>query len=208
MESMASSWHRSRTRSRARSWRSSATRPAHAAWASRAASGFRKSGRGIWSPSGPSARTRPRASEPLADSVEDASRRGRKVGREPVEGPNPALRHVDEAGLAKLGHVVRDRWLRDVERGCEVTDADGLLGVAQAECDLQPVRVGEGFQNLARLFDLLRARLQRGRAADATLALREHHELFHGLSLADPLTNVNGFASVASTPVYASEVPL
>src|SRR2546423_2094564 len=148
MESMDSWSRRSRTRSRARSSRSSATRLARAAWANRAAFGFRKSGRGIWSRSGPSARTRPRASEPLADSVEDAARCGRKVGSEPVEGPDPALRDVDEAGLAKLGHVVRDRRLRDVERGREVADAHRLIGVAQAERDLQTGGIGEGLQDL------------------------------------------------------------
>src|SRR5438045_2351929 len=153
------SWsRRSRTRSRARSSHSSAIRRARGAWASRAVFGFRKSGRGIWSLSGPSARTRPHASGPLADSVEDAARRGRKVGREPVEGPDPPLRDVDEARVAKLGHVVRDRRLRDVERGCEVADADGLLGVAQAERDLQAGRVGERVPDLARLFALLGAR--------------------------------------------------
>src|SRR5207244_826825 len=111
------------------------------------------------------------------------------------------------AGFAKLGHVVRDRRLRDVEGGREVADAHRLLGVAQAERDLQAGRIGERLQDLARLFDLLGPRFEDRRAAHPTLALREHHELFHRQSLADPLTNVNGFGSVPSTLVYASEVP-
>src|SRR5207253_5193954 len=64
----------------------SATRRAPAAWASPVDSGCRRSGLGIWSPSGPSARTRPRASKPLADSVQDSPGRGgrseeRRVGK-------------------------------------------------------------------------------------------------------------------------------
>src|SRR5439155_5163165 len=101
---------------------------------------------------------------------------------------------------------MRNGRLRDIEGGREIADAHWLLRVAQAERDLKAGRVGECFEDFARLFDLLGARLQRGRAAYAALALRQHHELFHGMSLADPLTNVNGFASVASTLVYASEV--
>src|SRR5438874_9956044 len=129
---MVSSCHRSPTRSRARSSASSVTPPGRAAWANRVASVFKKSGRGIWWPSGPSAHMRQRASEPLPDSVQDASGGWRKVGREPVEGPDPPLRHVDEAGLAKLRHMVRDRGLRDIEGGREVADAYGLFGVAEA----------------------------------------------------------------------------
>src|SRR2546423_12624227 len=129
---MVSSCHRSRTRSRARSSASSVTPCARDAWANRVASVFKKNGRGIWWPSGPSVHMSPRASEPLPDSVEDAPGRRREVGREPVKGPDPPLRHVDEAGLAKLRHVVRDRGLRAIEAGREVADAYGLFGVAEA----------------------------------------------------------------------------
>jgi hypothetical protein len=101
---------------------------------------------------------------------------------------------------------MRNRRLRDVERRREVADADRLLCVAQAERDLEARGVGKRLQNLGRLFDLLRPRLQRWRAADPALALREHRQLFHKFSLADVLTNVNGLANVPSTPVYASEV--
>src|SRR6266568_3826775 len=143
----------------------------------------------------------------LADSVQDPPGRGRKIRCEAIERPDPALGHVDEPGLAELGHVVRNGRLRDVERRREVTDADRLLGIAEAQGHLEPRWVRKGFQDLGRLFDLLWTSLQRRRAANAPLALGEHHELFHASSLADPLTNVNGLASVASTLVYASEVP-
>jgi len=103
---------------------------------------------------------------------------------------------------------MRDGRLRYVEARREVADADRLLGIAEAQRHLEPRRIREGLQDLGRLFDLLGTGLQRRRAADAALALREHHELFHGMSLADPLTNVNGLASVPSTLVYASEVPV
>src|SRR5207237_6090545 len=205
---MGSSSHRSRTRSLGRSSPYLATRPAHAAWVSPVVSDCRRSGRGISSPSGPSGRTKPRSSKPLADSVQDPPGRGRKVRCEPVERPDSALGHVDETGLAKLGHVMRNGRLRYVEARREVADADRLLGVTEAQRDLESRRVREGLQDLGRLFDLLGTGLQRRRAADAALPVGQDHQLFHEMSLADPLTNVNGFASVPSTLVYASEVPV
>src|SRR5439155_10269707 len=145
--------------------------------------------------------TKPRASKPpLADSVQDPPCCGRKIRCEPVERPDHALGHLDESGLAKLAHVMRDGRLRYIEARREVADADGLLGIAKAQRHLEPRRVREGLQDLGRLFDLLGTSLQRRRAADAALALGQDHQLFHGMSLADPLTNVNGFASVPSTP--------
>jgi arsenite methyltransferase len=100
---------------------------------------------------------------------------------------------------------MRNGGLGNVERRCEIADADRLLGVAEAERDLQAGRVGQRLQDFGGLFDLLRACLQGRRAADTPLALGKNGELFHETSVADVLTNVNGFASVASTLVYASE---
>src|SRR5712692_332995 len=101
---MASSSHRSRTRSLARSSPCSATPSGHGEWANQDGSGFRKSGRGTSSPSGPSAPMKRRASGPLPDSVENAARRGGKVARERVEGPDAPFGDLDETGLAKLSH--------------------------------------------------------------------------------------------------------
>ena len=104
--------------------------------------------------------------------------------------------------------MVRNGRLRDIEGRGEVADTHGLLGVAEGEHHLETGRVGQRFQDLARLFDLLRACSQRRRAADAALALRQHCDSLHRSSLPDPLTDVNGFVSVPSTLVYASEGPV
>ena len=102
--------------------------------------------------------------------------------------------------------MVRDGRLADVEGRGEIADADRLLGVPKAERDRKARRIGEGLQDLARLFDLLGARLERRRAAHPPLSLREHRQSFHSTTLSNPLTNVNGLANVPSTLVYASEV--
>src|SRR5207253_2077096 len=177
----------SRTRSPARSSPCSATRPVLAAWASPAVSGCRSGGPGTSSPSGPNARTKRRASRPLADSVQDPPCRGGKIRCKAIERPDAALCHVHEPGLAKLGHVMRNGRLRDVEGRREVADADRLLGIAEAQRNLEPRWVREGLQNLGRLFDLFWARLQRRRATHAPLALGEHHELFHGIDSRRPI---------------------
>src|SRR5207237_10262244 len=113
-----------------------ATLPVLAAWASPAVSGCRSGGPGTSSPSGPNARTKRRASRPLADSVQDPPCRGGKIRCEAIERPDPALGHVHEPGLAQLAHVMRNGRLRDVAVRRDVADADRRLGIQEAPLPL------------------------------------------------------------------------
>src|SRR2546426_3597709 len=151
---MGSACRRSRGRSRARSSPSWVPRPALGRGANPAAAAWRSAGPGSWSPRGPRARIRRRASG-LTDSVQDPARRRRKAGREPVERPDTALGDFDEPGLAQPGHVVRHRWLRKVERRGEVADAHGLPRVAKDEGHLEPGGIRERLEDCAGVFKAL-----------------------------------------------------
>src|SRR5438552_7021843 len=109
---------------------------------------------------------------PLAECLDDPAHRRRKMRRESVVGPDAASGGLDQAGLAELCHVMRDRRLRQVERSGEVADTDRFLRGSQRQDHLKAGRVGERLEHVG---DLRGAHVRNLELDGATHARSEEH---------------------------------
>src|SRR5712691_10909251 len=144
----------------------------------------------------------------LAECLDDPAHRRGKMWREPVIRPDASPGRLDQAGLAELGHVMRDRRLRQVERGGEVANADRFLRGPQRQDHLKPRRIGERLEHVGDLGGAHVRHLELDRAADATLAFGKDRQFCHARSVHDPLTNINGWRNTQpSRPIYGLLMP-
>jgi hypothetical protein len=74
---------------------------------------------------------------------------------------------------------MRDRRLREIKGGGEVTHADRLFRRAQAEDDLDPCWVRQRLEHVGDLGGPGRRYLEIDRAANASLAVGKYFELRH-----------------------------
>ncbi len=95
---------------------------------------------------------------------EDRAQALDRLRHEPVERPRPAALRLDEASLAQQAQVVRDRRLRELERGRQVADAD-LRRRREPVDDRDAGRIREGLEDERELLGGVRRHHRRLRPA-------------------------------------------
>ena len=123
------------------------------------------------------------------DRLEYPPRRRSEKPRERVVDPDTPLRGLDQAGVLELRHVVGDCRLRQLERRCEVADADRLFGPPERGDHAESGRISQRLQEFRCLLELSSVGADLNSAADAALSDRELFDR-HAARISELLTIV------------------